>query len=791
MPVAKLRTTERMNEPFVAVVELMDPVTGLDDRGLLGRSATLSIQGSNDGERSVHGIVTRVANRAGRGRRFRIEPQLIRLKQSAGWRIFHGMTCLDVAAKVLLEHGVVFRRRIRDTYDARPHITQRGESDFDFVTRILADEGIFWFFDHPREVSRDPDATNAGTGEVLVLCDHAEGYARMIGTGPVRFRASHGDVQPGDDRVVLGMSSEMRLESEHVVVLGREFSAPALPVRSDHGGLLLPELLERFALPPVRTGLIYEHDANLEGMPLRSGTAEKRLEARRKRCDIARAETPSPHLVPGRTFEVDEAPTPALNRQYVVTECRQRGDIHGEKRGVAFMARLCLTSAKTAFRPDRKARQRVLGLETATVTGPPGSEIHTDIHGRVQVRFHWDLEAGDPVAWLRVTHAWAGAGFGGNWLPRVGNEVLVGYIDGDPDRPIVVGSMHHPLSPAVVRYPEAAQQLGFRTRSTPGGAGYHEIIFDDKAGQERLSMRSQRDLAVESLGDAAFTHRGDVKHVAGRDRQDAVGGDWKRVTDRNAHEEVRGDRQSVVAGSEMTAISGDVRRHVVGDSYERIDGPLVTVELRGTRRTMVGTGEEGGSDIVSATRDYRVAAGKTIELSGHDGLIMQCGSSSIRVTENEIVLDAPKIALRGTERTRIHHGPDGEVVFSFDGSLGVLADEVTVASKAGGMLRLDADAKLDGAFVKLNCGESNAGMSRDGDDPSRPADAVFKLDPRGLPGGPGKYTMIIGTPDGRRIEKDVEPGGEARVTGRPGDKFFLVEVRRDGVPIGMRKKRGA
>lgn len=221
---------------------------------------------------------------------------------------------------------------------------------------------------------------------------------------------------------------------------------------------------------------------------------------------------------------------------------------------------------------------------------------------------------------------------------------------------------------------------------------------------------------------------------------------------------------------------------------ERIDGPTVLTQVAGTRQTLVGTGAEGGSDTLGVSKDLRIQAGRTIDLSAREAITLRCGSSTIRMTPDEIVLDAPRVELHGRERARIHHGEDRAVVWQSDGSLALSATKITLATPAGASLVLDAEAKLDGAFVKLNCGRSGAG-GRGTALSESPDEAVFRLDPTVSAGDAGTYTFVILAPDGERLEREVAPGGEVRLQGRPGDRFVLDEVRQGERVVQVRRRR--
>ena len=160
--------------------------------------------------------------------------------------------------------------------------------------------------------------------------------------------------------------------------------------------------------------------------------------------------------------------------------------------------------------------------------GPAGQEIHTDELGRIKVQFHWDLEAASTTsrpAWLRVAQPWAGTGYGTQFLPRVGHEVLVGYIDGDADWPVVLGSLHNGLNPTPFSFPRDLTQSGIKTRTSPDGQGGHELLFEDRAGAERVTLRLNRTMQLSAAEDATVSAERNLRITSGADRAEEVLGD--------------------------------------------------------------------------------------------------------------------------------------------------------------------------------------------------------------------------------------------------------------------------
>jgi len=531
------------------------------------------------------------------------------------------------------------------------------------------------------------------------------------------------------------------------------------------------------------SGLIDAHAADNESALPVEREARARLDAERADAETLLATSVFAHLSPGQVIELEDGPARAAEQ--VVTEIAHEGRVVEAADELSYRARVDFAPAAVPLRPTLTERAPVHGLDAATVVGPPGKEIHTDEHGRVQVRFRWDDVGEPPIAWLQVAQPGSGSGYGSSWLPRVGSEVLVSYLGGHPDRPIVVGSLHHPLSPSPVRHPHEAHQVGIRTRSTPGGGGSSELLFDDLAGSERVSLRSSRQLDLSALGNTSLRTTGATEVVSGQSWTHEVGGSALVEIGGELDQSVQGSMRERVGGDQRLEIRGAEQRAVGGSSQESIGG-MHTVVVGAGRHTSIGVGEIGGDERLSATRHVHIAAGKELELRAKDRLTLRCGDSSIVMTPSGIRIHSARVEIHTDESTELSHGARAAVGFAYDGAFAFAAETITLASKAGASLVLDADAKLDGALVMLNCGGASAGgvapgvVDEDGE-------AVFVLDPAGLPPGEA-HTFVIAAPDGERLEREVLPGGEIRLRGRPGERFVLVEVRSQGRRVRTRDR---
>lgn len=778
LTVVRLKARERLNQP-TRVDLTLDTNEVADLR--LGTKASVAIHGSPLGARFFHGIVTRV----GRGQTrtdVRVEARLARLRGRKTHRIFHDCSHLEVVKRLLEEHRIPLRLRITRSYPKAPHLIQRGESDLAFVERLLAEAGIFYFFDHTQQTGRDLDTTNLGEGEIVVLADSASAYSVLTGS-PLHQRAAQtGAVR--DDQALVGLVDERATRVERVLSLGRTFSTPSKRIFSD--SILDPSVL---AEPPPfprdsQRSIAIEHLFDADDAPVLPSTARDRLDSERARSRTFRARSTNPHLMPGRRYALAEALLDDTPSELVLLEVRHDGDA---ERKDEFYRNDSLSTDSAVVHRRRMPQRRSAPLETATVVGPNGAELHTDGHGRVQVQFHWDLEREAPSAWVRVAQSWSGAGFGANFLPRVGTEVLVGYVGGDPDRPIILGALHNALSPPAFGHGAEADRSGIRTRSTPGGVGYHELVFDDRAGRERVGLRSQRDLSVQALGDTLIELNGMHTETIGGSSSTTVAGSASSLVGNARVDHTGADRSARVGAHDRLVVGGDSSTSVAGCSTLEVLGVSATTRIAGSRHTFVGVGPAGGSEVVASVSDIQLSAGRSIDLTAIDSVNLRCGRSTIRMTPDGIFLEADRIETHATESAHMFHGDERRQVWASDGAFTVSTDVIKLASK-GASLVLDAEAKLDGALVKLNCGASAAGGAGQGM-VNDSGEAVFQLDPSSVPVGSGPYTFRILDPNGEVLSRDLMPGGQVRLQGKPGQRFVLEQVRLGQRLIPFRKSQ--
>jgi type VI secretion system secreted protein VgrG len=763
----------------------------LDDdfsQRILGTPAQLILNDAGAPGRHIHGIVSScsVLRRDARGElvlKLRVVPRLARLRKHRTSQIFQEKTTREIVEAVLQRAKIPNRWHVQGTLQRRVYCVQYDETDYQFVTRLCAAEGIFFFFEQDAE-----------EGERVVFGDSPGSYVATAPPPRLEFRPTDRD----EAGIVAQPSHVQEFNLRHATrtkrVLLRRFdiNRPNLP---HHDAVDIEALsgsdLAAVALYAQKDATVYEHGNAREQSLLNPISAKTALETLRADALIASGATMNRELFPGKPFDLVDHSVLSVDGSYVVISCSHDGSLESSR--IVYRNRFDAVPAGIAFRAPRPRRRVRQSLETATVVGPVGEEVYTDDMGRVRVQFHWDLAArGDEndSCWLRVVQPWAGAGFGTQFLPRVNHEVLVGYIDGDPDRPIVLGSLHNGLNPTPFSFPRENTQSGIRTTSIPKGTGGHELVFEDRAGSEFVALRSNRAMELSAADHSTLRAEGKLTLGAGGDRQDDVLGDFASRVVGDETRTTNGARAAQVDGDESALIGGNRRTEVAGNEVTVVRGVSLSV-LSGPRSTIVGADAAAPSDdTLSVSGQYRAGSGREMVFTSQKLVQITCGKSRIVLHPDRILIESPEIQLQAAKRIALVQGDPPEASLTLEGSASLAGGTAAVVGggKGGGRLFLDAEAHLDGALVKLNCGPSGGADAHVIHETEQSGTAQFTILPEGAPPGVTSVTLVIATPTGEVVERTCPVGGTVQMTGNPGDVFALVETRIGDQSVAAHKK---
>lgn len=569
---------------------------------VIGKAGILTIMGETD--RFFHGIVNVFTKTGAKGRFFlyraRIVPSIWLLSLKQDCRIFQNTNGPDIIKKLLSEANVDrFEFRLQAAKFPREYCVQYRETDLDFLCRLLEEDGIFYFFEQ------------AADKHTVVFGNSKVNYRPITGEPRLRFRAQ--GMVPGEE-FVFSFSLARQIRSGKVTMRDFNYQRPSLDMtvfrQSEHHHYLE----------------VYDYPGEYEEKDIGEKLAGVRLEEQVMFRYRGEGRSACPRLVPGFTFQMLDCEMEDLNREYLVVEVTHEGfqpqvleEEASEDNPPNFSNRFMAVPSSVNIRPVRKTPKPVIkGPQTAMVVGPSGEEIYTDESGigRVKVQFHWDREGRydqNSSCWIRVSHNWAGAYWGTFFLPRIGQEVLVDFLEGDPDRPIVTGCTYNATALAPYKLPAEKTKSTIKTLSSTGGGGFNEVRFEDKKGQEQIFIHAEKDQDIRVKNELREWVGKDTHLIVKRDKLDLIEGDQ--------HSTVKGDRNEKVGGT-VSVTAGEDFQEKVWMKYAMDAG--MEIHLKAGMNVVI---EAGMSITLKAGGGFIVVGPAGVTISGTPILLNSGGSA--------------------------------------------------------------------------------------------------------------------------------------------------------------------
>ncbi|QHJ00978.1 type VI secretion system tip protein VgrG [Xylophilus rhododendri] len=616
------------------VVELLRPekLGALKAQELLGKGASVTLMLDNKQERHLHGVVAEFERGGTSGRnhvyRVTLRPWLWQLTLGADCRIFQDKTAVQILDAVFAEYdSSKVDKRLTGSCASRPYTVQYRESDFDFVSRLMEEEGIYYYFKHEE------------SQHTLVLCNSPSGHDPIPGD-KLDWSAKQGENIERED-IVTEWSRQHSMQPLKYTHTDFAAEAPSTDLKASAERSVpyaKPNDLEVYDYPGEHDDLAMGTNT---GSKVQAGkdSAQHEINRYESRHSVATGLTPFRGVACGRTFAFkfhDDADGYLITG--TVTEIRYAGnETNVEKPGCDYMCRFNAVPKTVHFLPQRSvARPVVNGPQTATVVGPAGDEIHTDKYGRVKLHFHWDrLGKKDEKSscWVRVSYPSAGKAFGGLSLPRIGEEVVVSFLEGDPDRPLVTGRVYNGESMPPYELPKYANISGWTTRSTPkGGAGGNELYFSDEKGKELVYLRAEYDMTFKVTNDYSTWVMGSTRITTDKDRVESVGKSYSLSVGEAAAISVANDL-SVNAGGDIYASTGGALALNVSSNLVTAVGASAEVAVASSMDLSVGAGlkvtASAGADLkanviaIESATTITLKAGASFIQLGPDGVTIQ------------------------------------------------------------------------------------------------------------------------------------------------------------------------
>ncbi|MGE0787241.1 MAG: type VI secretion system Vgr family protein [Sandaracinaceae bacterium] len=630
------RVVEELNAPYRVEVAFRSNDPAADLSLMLGQDFALEIRrGAN--VRRVVGVVRHIEE----GEQTEdVAPKLVgvpalwMLGLRRNTRIFQEKTVTEILEDVLgaglSPYSRSARLDVEKTYPRREYCVQYQETDLDFVHRLVEEEGIHYAFEHD------------GEQEVLVFYD-ANAQHPEVPTGKTIPLQAHNLAVHDEEPIVL-FRRRHRATTTSVVVADWDWTKGTMPFDAEARSTDdLGRDRESYEHSEGRSLTIWDYDAGAKAYQSNDASeqATLRKEAANQGRILGQGIGRVISMAPGQRFELVGHPTAGVDAEYILVRVEHVSRVTAlgaadDTNQDAYHNRFECIPASVPYRPERRAQKpSVHGVQTAVVVGPAGEEIHTDEHGRIKVQLHWDREGqndADSSCWIRVQQAWSGAGWGFWYLPRIGMEVVVHFVDGDPDRPLVTGCLYNANNLPPYPLPDEKTKSTIKSNSSLGGGGFNELRFEDKKGSEEIFTHAQKDYNEVVEHDHTTLVHNDQSNEIDRDQTqlvknnqtETVQGNQTMTVDGNRKVQVKADYDETIEGTEKRTVTGDVTetfdatetRTITGNVDETI-GAEETRQITGAHKETVDGSESitraaGSTHIVSTTLDQSVDAGISV-----------------------------------------------------------------------------------------------------------------------------------------------------------------------------------
>lgn len=559
---------EQVSGLFHYRLELLSEDDSIDFSQIVGKRLTLTTElpGGSD-QQYMNGVVGRFTQ-AGKSVRFTtyfadVYPWLWLLTMNSDHQIFQNKTALEIIKKVFSDLGFTdFKDSTTKTYNSREFCVQYGESAFNFVSRLMESEGIFYFFDH------------SSSTHTMVLADDSSAYLSMPGLATVQASPSGRSWETSDAIVECNVQQQ--------VIVGQ--------YKSDDYNFTTPSTdLLATASGDDTSRSVYEYPGEYTTASDGETVTSLRLDALQAPGKLLKGNSQCRAFRAGAKFTLANHYRSDANSSYVLSSVTQSGD--QDQYSNSFEA---FPSDAVFHPPQVTPKPKVIGSQTALVVGKSGEEIWTDEYGRIKVKFYWDQSsASDETSscWIRVMQGWAGKAWGSIYIPRIGQEIVVSFLDGNPDRPLVTGCVFNAQQTVPYTLPDEQTKSTVKTNSSKGGSGFNEFRFEDKAGSEEIFMQAQKDMNITVLNNLTTTVTNARSTTVSKSDDSLVVDKGNRsiaVNTGNETHSVKGTRDLTVTGNETHTDKADFTQNVSGNFTLKVSGNI-SIEASGSVSIKSGT----------------------------------------------------------------------------------------------------------------------------------------------------------------------------------------------------------
>ncbi|KLU22298.1 type IV secretion protein Rhs [Caballeronia mineralivorans PML1(12)] len=652
--VSDFSCSDELSQLFNIEVGLVSQDATIELKQLIAQQVSIELEVNDGSTRYFNGYVTRFIHLGTDGGlstySATVRPWIWMLGRRFDTRIFQDKTVEDILSDVFLQYSKLASYEFRVRKDPKPYsyCTQYRESDLNFVRRLLEQEGLYFYFEHTKD------------GHKLIITDDSQGAKPIDGDSTLRYATGE---MLDNESVVTSWRADRQLESGRISMKTFDYKAPgarrfvSADTTTDQGNAERYEIYDYVGL--------HGFDSTDRGEEL----TRFRLEALEAAGKVFIGSSNCRTLGPGRFFQLtghyDHDSGTQEDCQFLILSVSHHGmnNYQSHEGSATYSNSFVCIRKKIPFRPSLSTQKpMILGPQTAFVVGPKGEEIYTDSLGRVKVQFHWDrLGQRDhrSSCWVRVGQPWAGGGFGAVQIPRIGDEVVVSFLDGNPDRPLITSRVYNAQNTPPWALPANATQSGFLTRSSKGAtaANANAIRFEDKRGQEEVWIHAEKDQRIEVENNESHTVGNDrVKTVdhdetvqVNNDRTETVGNNETITVGVNRTEQVGGNETLSVGGNRNETISGMENLVVALTSTETVGlakaltvGGAYTVTVAGAMNSAAGLAsaeEVGLSKTTMVGKSYTITAGDRIELKTGSAVLILESNGHITLRGTQLLIE--------------------------------------------------------------------------------------------------------------------------------------------------------
>jgi len=732
--ITSMSGTEQLGRPFRFDLELASEDDQIKAEDIVGQNITIRLNLPGEDHRYFNGFVSRFTQLRPQGGlacyQATMVPWLWFLTRSADCRIFQEKKIPEIIEQVFADHGFSdYECSLHGSDRVWEYCVQYRETYFNFVSRLMEQEGIYYYFKHENGKHFLKLADSGGAHEPYPDFEELEYHPAGKGTKTeecVSDWVVRTHLQPGS--YALNDFNFKKTKTEMLVraIAGRKHAHATFEIYDYPGEYTEPD------------------DGN--------EYARKRIEELQSQYEVVSALSDARSICTGYTFKLINHPRDDQNKEYLITSANYNidaGEFYSGGQTDGGCTYSCSFTAIDATQPFRSPRitpkPSIPGPQTAMVVGPSGEEICADEYGRVKVQFHWDREGiadDNSSCWIRVAQVWAGKGWGAMYIPRIGQEVIVEFLEGDPDRPIITGRVYNDKTMPPYELPSEKTKSTLKSNSSKGGGGFNEIRFEDKKGEEQIFIHGEKNLDIRLKSDR-FESIGHKRHLCvKKDKLEKVDNNRHEKVKMDHMEEIGKDRHLKVKGKEAKAVDGSLSLTVGGDVVEKFNA--------------------NHKEEVSTTHELKAMS---VKIESSTGIEFKCGGSSI-------VLTPAAIFIMGGPLVNINSGSGPPVA-------PVMAQGVSPAAPEEA---LEADSADPGEVAETKAQQMQTSTGKYGSTKFKPHEPdkdkkswidIKLLDKEGNPISGRKYKVIL--PDGETAaEGTLDDKGYARVDGLDPGKCKII-----------------